>query len=26
MPINTSLSSKQLKVVDAWLACGAPFN
>jgi hypothetical protein len=26
MPIGRKISSKQLAVVDAWLACGAPFN
>ena len=26
MPIGGKLNSNQLKVMDAWLACGAPFN
>jgi hypothetical protein len=26
MPIGDKLTSKQLDVVDAWLACGAPLN
>lgn len=26
MPIGDKLSSKQLDVMDRWLACGAPFN
>jgi hypothetical protein len=26
MPIGGKLNSKQLSVIDSWLACGAPFN
>lgn len=26
MPLGDKLTSKQLSVIDSWLACGAPFN
>ena len=26
MPLGGRLTSKQLAVIDSWLACGAPFN